>query len=540
MIQILDAQKTAVVRLEGDFDMGTVEDLRPRLLEHMGRGIHDFVFDMTKAHFICSMGLGFLVDLYHGVTPYNGSVRLENVAPEIDRLLEATHLNRLFRAGDPLDVISGMLETKEAVHRQMGEEVHLQHVLASATHSILMARRPEEIQADALKAVLRGIGAERGMLLTLEEHGQETQILSLAASQGFAPEDLEDLRMVRLRFDSIDTRIIEQNKPRLLNSDRPAQLKQMTKMQQAIYAPISGAAGKLGLLLIEVNTQAARDFAQDALSLKTFANICGLAIEKQQLLDNLSGKNRRLAKTLESLSKTQASLVETGRIAVAGCMMQALGHVLGDKLVPILGYAHMLATGNDNADKQKGKAAVIEESAMALKSITDGMNRSVKRDGLTLHQHDISQIMQKALHMAQPMLEKADITVDIKFESSKLLHADVDRDRVLQAFFALLQRLPVVLEGSEQARIEISIEQDEESFIIVRMTDNGPALSSEHFKWSRKPLEHPESLFQSDTLCFAIAQSVVRDHRGKFDLQTLSSSGGLRVELAFPVHPPRT
>ncbi len=486
------------------------------------------------------MGLGFLVDLYHGVTPYNGSVRLENVAPEIDRLLEATHLNRLFRAGDPLEVISGMLETKEAVHRQMGEEVHLQHVLASATHSILMAQRPEEIQADALKAVLRGIGAERGMLLTLEEHGQETQILSLAASQGFNPESLEDLRMVRLRFDSLDTRILEEGKPRLLNSDVPAQLKQMTGMQQAIYAPISGATGNLGLLLIEVNTQAARDFAQDALSIKTFANICGLAIEKQQLLDNLSGKNLRLAKTLESLSKTQASLLEAGRMAVAGCMMQALGHVLGDKLVPILGYAHMLATEHGDPEKQKGKAAVIEDSAMAIKSITDAMNRSVKREGLALKQEDISQIMQKALHMAQPMLDKADIAVDLKFDSAIALHADVDRDRVLQAFFALLQRFPVVLAGQKQGRVKISIEHDEQSFIIVHMSDNGPALSSEHIKWSRRPLEHPESLFQSDTLCFAIAQSVVRDHQGRFDVETLSGSGGLRVELAFPVHPPRS
>ncbi|MFW6303281.1 MAG: STAS domain-containing protein, partial [Candidatus Sumerlaeota bacterium] len=237
MIQILDAQKAAIVRLEGDLDIGTVEDLRPRLLEHLGNGIHHFVFDMKRARFMCSMGLGFLVDLYHGVEPYQGSVRLENVAPAIQKLLEATHLSRIFMDGEALNILNKPDETREAVSRQMGEEVHLQSILAEATGQILVAQRPEEIQDRALAAVLRGLHSEKGLLLSVEHRADGIHMLSLAASRGFAPEDLEELRMVRLRFDSPDARFLREPQPRLLDPETRSQLMRASGLTQAIFAP---------------------------------------------------------------------------------------------------------------------------------------------------------------------------------------------------------------------------------------------------------------------------------------------------------------
>ena len=80
-----------------DIDASNAGQLKPRLLEHLGQYGPDLDLDLGKVNFIDSTGLGMLVSVLKEAREKGGQVNLFNPNREIQRLLQITGLERVFR-----------------------------------------------------------------------------------------------------------------------------------------------------------------------------------------------------------------------------------------------------------------------------------------------------------------------------------------------------------------------------------------------------------------------------------------------------------
>ena len=80
-----------------DIDASNAWQLKPRLLEHMGKYGPELKLDLGQVNFIDSTGLGMLVSVLKEVREKGGHVSLINPNREIQRLLQITGLERVFR-----------------------------------------------------------------------------------------------------------------------------------------------------------------------------------------------------------------------------------------------------------------------------------------------------------------------------------------------------------------------------------------------------------------------------------------------------------
>jgi len=81
--------------------------LRPRFQGLVSEGGRFFIVDFSKARFMCSSGLGLLVEFYNTLQRQGGSLQVENLPPQIQKLLTDTKL---------LDVLTGDASHPEAAN----------------------------------------------------------------------------------------------------------------------------------------------------------------------------------------------------------------------------------------------------------------------------------------------------------------------------------------------------------------------------------------------------------------------------------------
>lgn len=83
------------LRVAGEVDVQTVADLRLRLIEAIDAGEDDLVLDCTELHLIDATGLGALLSAHRRAQRAGRRLVLDNVQPDLQRLLQVSRLSRL-------------------------------------------------------------------------------------------------------------------------------------------------------------------------------------------------------------------------------------------------------------------------------------------------------------------------------------------------------------------------------------------------------------------------------------------------------------
>ncbi len=92
-----EAERTAVVQLEGEVVLETLHDLRRDLDAFLGANDHlNIDIDMSRVVFMDSSGIGFLIGLQKNAVQHGKKLRLLSPGPAIAKLLSMLKLNEFF------------------------------------------------------------------------------------------------------------------------------------------------------------------------------------------------------------------------------------------------------------------------------------------------------------------------------------------------------------------------------------------------------------------------------------------------------------
>lgn len=91
---ILD--RHAIVRVDGEIDLGTAPKLRDALHSLLDDDICDIEVDLSGASFLDSSGLAVLVHALRRCQHGGGRLMVRDPSPTVSKLLHTTRLSRLF------------------------------------------------------------------------------------------------------------------------------------------------------------------------------------------------------------------------------------------------------------------------------------------------------------------------------------------------------------------------------------------------------------------------------------------------------------
>lgn len=87
----------AVIEVHGDIDLQSAPLLRQALLDCAEQGDLSIILDLEQVDFLDSTGLSAIIAGLRAMQNRQGCLMLAGIAPQIQRLLDLTHLNEEFR-----------------------------------------------------------------------------------------------------------------------------------------------------------------------------------------------------------------------------------------------------------------------------------------------------------------------------------------------------------------------------------------------------------------------------------------------------------
>jgi len=95
-VKVDDEQSAVIVHVCGSAGMGEADAIRMELDQLVDRKVPLIVMELSEMDFICSAGLGAMIDAHHRSREHDGQVRLVSPQPAVLHLLEMTNLTKLF------------------------------------------------------------------------------------------------------------------------------------------------------------------------------------------------------------------------------------------------------------------------------------------------------------------------------------------------------------------------------------------------------------------------------------------------------------
>lgn len=533
MITKNSGSRSVLIQPSGDLDALTADHYRQRLRPLFDDGFHFFIVDFEDTDHVTSSGLGLLIEIYNWTQGGEGSIRVINCGERILWLLRQTKLDKILLGEKQPEKQEVKLD---GLHALMSREILFCSKINEITEKILKLADRERIAELILGGILSACGSARGALYFYDA---DADGLELGWSTGFAMGEQPEAKSIALDVACAETEILSD--PKIVRigpaeepgDPAPSLLKNQLDFSSALLLPIHGEVGNLGIVILEKYGSEEEWEATDDPLLKTYADICGLALEKADLVDRLQCQNEDLQQSLQEVQKFQNTLVDVGKLASLGAVISGMGHLLNNKLVPIIGYTQLLTQTPGLPEKTQSQLNSVNSAAVELKAIMDKLikvsgSRTISADSI-----DLNEMIGRTITLLGYHIEKNRVALRLN-QSEELPKIEGDHDLLMQAFVALLHRACASFAPDAEERwIEISSWVSEKN-ICVRIEDNGNGLGAVSVDEWIDPLAPYIELDQGQLFNFSIPRSVIRRHQGELELEE-RADGGTVVTLTLPI-----
>jgi len=230
--------------------------------------------------------------------------------------------------------------------------------------------------------------------------------------------------------------------------------------------------------------------------------------------------------------KLEQQIILSERLAAMGQMIAGFAHELNNPLTSILGMAELLQEGEAPESVRK-QMVILQQQARRAAEIVQNLMYFSRPPAPGKSLIDLSELVQRTLHLHAYSLRKSNITVDFLKESS-LPPVSGDAHQLMQVFLNLvLNSEQAMREVRDHGTLRIRINQDEKSVSVV-FQDDGPGISAEILPNIFDPFYTTKRPGRGTGLGLSICKAILREHNGNVEAAS-GPGGGAMFTVTLPI-----
>ncbi len=152
---------------------------------------------------------------------------------------------------------------------------------------------------------------------------------------------------------------------------RPLRLRE-EEISSAISVPLRLDEHVVGTLNVNESHRAVEFREEDLHALTLFADQAALALEKAQLYRDSQRQLEKLLSVLDELSRTQAQLVHSEKLASLGVLAGGVAHEINNPLMVILGRTELMLMGEQLEPEEVRNLETIRHETERIADIVQG------------------------------------------------------------------------------------------------------------------------------------------------------------------------
>jgi two-component system sensor histidine kinase HydH len=381
-----------------------------------------------------------------------------------------------------------------------------------------------------LEGVTKNIGFDRARLYLVNE---KRNVLECKMAVGIDEERIKGISLRLNPEESVVARSIFEKQPFIIpdaSKDPRVNpfMKEKFNLRSLVVIPLLVREKALGAIVADF-VHSNRNITQEALeSLTVFAQQAGLAIHNafmyQELKTFSQQMEEKIQKTTADLSKTEAQLIRSEKLAALGQLAAGIAHEIRNPLTSINILIHSLASNLPSETSQKEDLKVIEEEIHRINEIVDQFLRFAKPTPPLFQKVEVASIFEETLQLLRPQIEKQRIVVQKEFQT--LPPIMMDREQIKQVILnLLLNAVQATIKGGHLA-LKGHIPRDER-WIKLFIQDSGVGIPPEDMNKLFDPFFSTKE--GGIGLGLSIAHRIIDQHHGKIEVESTPGKGTLFI-----------
>ncbi|MBZ5573970.1 MAG: PAS domain S-box protein [Acidobacteriia bacterium] len=230
--------------------------------------------------------------------------------------------------------------------------------------------------------------------------------------------------------------------------------------------------------------------------------------------------------------KLEQQIIQSERLAAMGQMIGGFAHELNNPLTSILGMSELLQDAEVPEASRKQLEMLQQQARRAVEIVQNLMyfSRPPSPGKTTI---DLSELVQRTLHLHAYSLRKNNITVDFLPEAS-LPAVTGDAHQLMQVFLNLiLNSEQAMREVRDRGTLRIRLEKRDTSVAVI-FQDDGPGIPPEILPNIFDPFYTTKRPGRGTGLGLSICKAILREHNGNVEAAS-GPGGGAVFTVTLPV-----
>src|SRR6266403_61648 len=235
------------------------------------------------------------------------------------------------------------------------------------------------------------------------------------------------------------------------------------------------------------------------------------------------------------LKRLEEQLIQSEKLAAMGQMLAGVAHELNNPLTAILGVTERLRASEGMQENTRRHLALTHRQARRAARIVQNLLEFSRPASPQKKPLDVNTLIERTLQLQDHSLRRNNVQVDFQPQSD-LPTVIGDANQLIQVFLNLISNAEhAIREVRETGRIQIRIGRIGRH-ISVTVQDDGVGVAQEALPKLFDPFYTTKRPGGGTGLGLSICMSIVREHGGSIDVETLPA-GGSAFTVYLPVAP---
>ena len=244
------------------------------------------------------------------------------------------------------------------------------------------------------------------------------------------------------------------------------------------------------------------------------------------------------ARDVTELKRLEEQLIQAEKLAAMGQMLAGVAHELNNPLTAILGVTELLRDSEGVQENTKRQLELTHRQARRAARIVQNLLEFSRPAAPQKRPVDVNNLIERTLQLQDHSLRRNNVHVDFQPQSD-LPMVIGDANQLIQVFLNLISNAEYAIrEVRETGRVQIRIGRIG-GHISVTVQDDGVGVSQEALPKLFDPFYTTKRPGGGTGLGLSICMSIVREHGGSIDVETLPA-GGSAFTVFLPVAAPET
>ncbi len=232
---------------------------------------------------------------------------------------------------------------------------------------------------------------------------------------------------------------------------------------------------------------------------------------------------KKVAQRTKELTKMQASLIQSEKLASLGKLSAGVAHEINNPLGGILIYSHLLLEDTPKDSPQCSNLKKIIKETSRCKDIVRGLLEFARPKDPEMSPLDINAIVEKSLYIIEDQAMFQNIIIERHLATDLPLIVG-DGHQLQQVFMNIILNAAEAMdnEGSLTLRTRLSSNSRQ---IDIQFSDTGHGILEEDVKRLFEPFFTTKEVGKGTGLGLAISYSIIRKHQGTIEVSSQAGEG---------------